>query len=119
METEVSGERIWNSLAIVTVVVCLILGYVYVFGRPTMFVWQAKRQAARDTKLAVVPTPLPDTSISTTAGTVVTLFGYQFEVPWQGQVVVKNPGDDYLAVVYKGWQDKPLMFLVQRRIRGS
>jgi hypothetical protein len=74
-----------------------------------MFVWQAKQDAARDPKLALVPIPLPDTSISTTPGTTVTFFGYQFEVPWEGRVSVRNPGDDHLAVAF-GAVGKPLMF---------
>jgi len=105
-----SGERLWNSLAIWLVAIGLILVYAYFFGRPTMFVWQAKQESASDPKLALVPIPLSDTSISTTPGTIVTLFGYQFEVPWQGQVAVRNPGDDHLAVVYSAAVGKPLMF---------
>jgi hypothetical protein len=99
-------------------VVCLIFVYLYVFGRPTMFIWSARQEAAHDPKLALVPTPLPDTSVSTTPGTTVTFFGYQFEVPWQGPVAVKNPGNDYLAVAYSDSIGKPLMFFNPANDRG-
>jgi len=101
-------ERLWSSLAIVVIVACLILAYAYFFGPATMFIWQAKQEAARNPGLARVPIPLPDTSISSNPGTSVTLFGYQFEVPWQGQVIVKTSGD-YAADVHTV-SGKPFVF---------
>lgn len=64
-----------------------------------MLVWRMRQEAARDPNLALVPIPLPETLISTIPGTTVEFFGYEFEVPWQGQVNVKNPGD-FIAVAY-------------------
>jgi hypothetical protein len=81
------------------VVIAVILAYAYIFGRPTILVWYVRQEAAHNPGAAMIPTPLRDTSISTTPGTTVTFFGYQFELPWQGPVAVKNPGD-YLAVAY-------------------
>jgi len=110
-------EGPWNWLEILGVVVCSILPYAYFFGRATMLVWHAKQEAAHDSKLALVPIPLPDASISATPGTTVTFFGYQFEVPGEGQVSVRNPGDDHIVVAY-GAVGKPLMFLNPANNRG-
>jgi hypothetical protein len=81
------------------VAIGLILVYAIIFGRPTIFVWVVKDETAHDPIAAMVPIPLPDTSISATPGQIVRFFGYQFEVPWQEPVSVKNPGD-YLALAY-------------------
>lgn len=64
-----------------------------------MFVWEVRGETAHDPIAAMVPIPLTDTSIATTPGQVVRFFGYQFEVPWQGPVSVKNQGD-YVALAY-------------------
>lgn len=65
------------------VATALVLAYVWFFGKPTFFVWRMKKEAAENPRLAMVPVPLSDTSISTAQGTTVTEFGYQFEVPWK------------------------------------
>ena len=61
----------------------LVLAYVWVFGRATFLVWHVKKEAAENPRLAMVPAPLTDTSISTSQGTTLTKFGYQFDVPWE------------------------------------
>ncbi len=97
----------WPPLA---VAISLMFVYVYFFGGPTMLVWRAKQDAARDPRLALVPTLLSDTSVSASPGTRVTFFGYQFEVPWQGQATVKNAGD-YIAVAFNASATKSLEFV--------
>lgn len=63
--------------------VALVLAYAWLFGRATIFVWQIKKDAARNPTLAMVPVPLSNTSISTARGSTLTKFGYQFDVPWK------------------------------------
>jgi hypothetical protein len=65
------------------VAIALVLAYVWIFGRATLLVWRVKKEAVENPRLAMVPVPLSDTSISTARGTTVTKFGYQFDVPWK------------------------------------
>jgi len=59
----------------------LVLTYVWIFGRATYFVWMEKNHAAKSPRLAIIPVPLSDTSISSAPGKTVSYFGYQFEAP--------------------------------------
>jgi hypothetical protein len=65
------------------VALALVLAYVWIFGRATFLVWRVKKEAAENPRLAMVPVPLSDTSISTAQGITLTEFGYQFDAPWK------------------------------------
>jgi hypothetical protein len=101
----------------VAVVIALILVYAYIFGRPTILIWYARQEAAHNPRVAMVPMPLPDTSISTTPGNTVAFFGWQFEVPWQGPVAVKNPGE-YIAVAYMPLSQRTIGFFNPAENKG-
>jgi len=75
------------------VAIALIFAYAFIFGKQTMWVWQVRQETADDPRVAVVPIPLLDASVSTTPGHTIIFFGYQFEVPWQGHGEVKNSWD--------------------------
>jgi len=76
-------RKIWGIPFPLAVAIALCVSYALIFGKPTYIVWTIKMEAAKNSRLWVVPIPLPNTSISQGKGITENFFGYQFEVPWQ------------------------------------
>jgi hypothetical protein len=51
---------------------------------PTAIFFAARWEGRKDAAVKVVPQPLADYSVSNSPGTVLSYFGYEFEVPWNG-----------------------------------
>jgi hypothetical protein len=99
-----------------TFVLSLVLVYALIFGRATLFVWNEKKEAAKNPALAIVPVPLPDTSISNAQGTTVSFFGYQFEVPWQ--VSIQKERESFAAFVISQSGQQGISFINPARTPG-
>jgi hypothetical protein len=56
--------------------------FAYFFGVQAYFVWEVHHAARKDPGYWIKPVALTDLSISRTAGTKLSYFGYEFEVPW-------------------------------------
>jgi len=100
------------------IAIAAILAYACFFGRATLFVWTVKHETAHDRQVAVIPSPLPDSSISTVPGTAVDLFGYQFEVPWQGPATVGDSPDHGAARVVQPSGQRSIFFFNPVNDRG-
>ncbi len=72
-------KRVLTSLGIV-VVACVT--YLWLFGTQTFFALEAHYTARKLPFVRRIPVPLPDLSVSRVAGTTLSYFGYEFEVPW-------------------------------------
>jgi hypothetical protein len=72
-------KRVLISLGIV-VVMCVT--YVWLFGTQTFFAIEARNTARKLPFVKRTPVPLSDLSVSHAAGTTLSYFGYEFEVPW-------------------------------------
>jgi hypothetical protein len=78
-------------------------------GPPIGIFFTAKWEARKLPAVKVAPQPLSDYSVSTETGTVLSYFGYEFEVPWNasfkekvGRVMVQlkfQSGQDVLFIV--------------------
>jgi hypothetical protein len=68
--------RVAAFLVIVAVVVKLL-------GPPITIFFTARWEAKKAPQVSVTPRPLADYSVSDAAGTEVSYFGYEFEVPWK------------------------------------
>jgi hypothetical protein len=65
-----------------------------------MAYYEVHKLAQEDHLLSVVPEPLSDTSVSANQGTMLSYFGYQYEVPWTDIVKVNRSGT-IVAVAFK------------------
>jgi hypothetical protein len=93
----------------------LCVSYALIFGKPTDIVWTMKKEAAKNSRLSVVPIPLSNTSISQQKGTSENFFGYQFEVPWQGG---EQKQQDSVALVFSQSNQEALLFFDPGGDRG-
>ena len=74
-----SVRRILNRPTIV----CITLGaLLFIYIRPLALLSMMRWKAGAEPEYWVVPSPLPDATIEKSGGQRLTLYGYQFEVPW-------------------------------------
>jgi len=86
------GSTMLNKKRIAwAVVICV--GAALVSRRPQiMAYYEVHKLAQEDHLLSVMPEPLSDTSVSANQGTMLSYFGYQYEVPWTDIVKVNRSG---------------------------
>ena len=108
-------ERVspWRRVLGAFVRVAILIGILNVLfmllGPPIGIFFTAKWEARKLPAVKVAPQPLSDYSVSTETGTVLSYFGYEFEVPWNasfkekvGRVMVQlkfQSGQDVLFIV--------------------
>jgi len=81
--------------------VVISVGAALVSRRPQIMAYYEVHKLAReDHLLSVVPERLSDTSVSANQGTMLSYFGYQYEVPWTDIVKVNQSGT-MVAVAFK------------------
>jgi hypothetical protein len=97
------------------ILLAMALMYACIFAGPTRWVLRAKRESASNPALWIVPIPLSDTSISAAPGTKVISFGYQFEVPWQSEVKIR---EDAFAVAPSQSGDEIAGFMNPAKFEG-
>jgi hypothetical protein len=107
--------KIWGIPLPLAVAIALGLSYALIFGKPTDIVWTMKKEAAKNSRLSVVPIPLSNTSISQEKGTTENFFGYQFEVPWQEG---EKKQRDSIAVLFSHSGQEAVMFFDPGGERG-
>jgi hypothetical protein len=107
--------RIWGIPFPLAVAIALGMSYAVIFGKPTYIVWMMKKEAAKNSRLSVVPTPLSNTSISLVKGTPENFFGYQFEVPWQ---TGEQKQRDSIALVFSQSSQEAVSFFDPGGDRG-
>jgi hypothetical protein len=86
------GSTMVNKKRIAWAVV-ISVGAALVSRRPQiMAYYEVHKLAQEDHLLSVMPEPLSDTSVSANQGTMLSYFGYQYEVPWTDIVKVNRSG---------------------------
>ena len=87
------GSTMLNKKRIAWAVV-ISLGAALVSRRPQiMAYYEVHKLAQEDQLLSIVPEALSDTSVSANQGTMLSYFGYQYEVPWTDIVKVNRSGE--------------------------
>jgi len=76
------GRRILCAFARVSILLALLTVLVILLGPPVSIFLTARWEARRVPGVKVAPQPLSDYSVSDAPGTVLSYFGYEFEVPW-------------------------------------
>jgi hypothetical protein len=82
-------RRLVCALGRVAVLVILVIVLISTLGPPVAIYFTARGIAKRVPAVKVTPQPLTDYSVSDTAGTALSLFGYSFEVPWSASFKTK------------------------------
>jgi hypothetical protein len=91
-------ERVslWRRVLCAFVRVGILIGFVGVLieilGPPMSIFFTARWEARKLPGVKVTPQPLLDYSVSDAPGTVLSYFGYEFEVPWNASFKQKGPG---------------------------
>src|SRR3989442_4567371 len=75
-------RRILGAFVRVAVLIALLDVLFNIFGPPIGIFFTARWEARKVPGIRVAPQPLSDYSVSNAPGTVLTYFGYKFEVPW-------------------------------------
>jgi hypothetical protein len=102
-------RRILGAVARVTILIAFLDALINVFGPPIGIFFTARWETRKFPGVRVAPQPLSDYSVSDAPGTVLTYFGYKFEVPWsanfkervgRGLVQLKfQSGQDLILIV--------------------
>lgn len=75
--------RPWRNTLVSLVIAALLCGlYLWFFGLQTMMVLETRWMARKTPVVKLTPRSLSDLSVATGAGTKLSYFGYEFEVPW-------------------------------------
>src|SRR5579864_2831085 len=91
------GRRVLGAFVRVAIWLALLIVLVELFGPPIAIFTTARWEARRFPGVKVSPQPLADYSVSDAPGTVMSYFGYSFEVPWTATFKEKVFGKDGLA----------------------
>jgi hypothetical protein len=74
-------------------------------GPPLTVLFTARWEARRIPAVKVAPQPLADYSVSDAPGTVLSYFGYEFEVPWKASFKEKVAGRVMVQLKFQSGQD--------------
>jgi hypothetical protein len=81
----------------VAILIALLTVLLNLLGPPIGIFFAARWEARRIPGVKVAPQPLADYSVSDAPGTVLSYFGYKFEVPWIASFKQKALGKGYLV----------------------
>jgi hypothetical protein len=100
-------QKILGIPSPLVVFIAVVLIYAWKFGRPSLYILQAKKAVKENPALASTPVPLAEKSASEAPGTAFSEYGFRFEVPW---VAKEKSHQDYAAIIYVPDGDKALVF---------
>jgi hypothetical protein len=108
-------RRILGAILRVSTSFCLLGVLIWIFGPPISVAISSRWEGRRVPAVKVSPVPLSDYSVSNAPGTVLSYFGYGFEVPWNGGFQEKV-GNSMVQINFQSGQD--LIFNVPRIQEG-
>jgi hypothetical protein len=91
------GRRVLAAFVRVAILVAIVVALINLLGPPITIFATARWEAKKVPAVKVAPRPLADYSVSDAPGTVLSYFGYEFEVPWNGNVKQKGYGESGLV----------------------
>src|SRR6267142_1141349 len=75
-------RRVLAAFVRVAILIALLNVLIMLLGPPIGIFFMARWEATRTPGVKVAPQPLADYCVSDAQGTVLSYFGYQFDVPW-------------------------------------
>jgi hypothetical protein len=93
------ARRVLCAFVRVAIWLTLLIVLIELFGPPIAIFTTARWEARRVPGVKVSPQPLADYSVSDAPGTVLSYFGYEFEVPWSARFKEKAFGKQGLVQV--------------------
>src|SRR5260370_33294366 len=81
----------------VGILIALLSVLIQLLGPPIGIFLMARWEARRVPAVKVAPQPLSDYSVSDAPGTVLSYFGYEFEVPWSAAFIQNAVVKGYLV----------------------
>src|SRR5216683_2737146 len=91
------GRRVLCAFVRVAILIALLTALINLLGPPITIFFTARWEARKLPGVKVAPQPLVDYSVSDAPGTVLSYFGYKFEVPWIASFKQKALGKGYLV----------------------
>jgi hypothetical protein len=86
------GRRVLAAFVRVAILVAIVVALINLLGPPITIFAMARWEAKKVPAVKVVPRPLADYSVSDAPRTVLSYFGYEFEVPWNASFKQKGYG---------------------------
>jgi len=108
-------RRVLAAFVRVAILIALLNVLIMLLGPPIGIFFMARWEATRTPGVKVAPQPLADYSVSDAQGTVLSYFGYQFDVPWNASFKEKV-GRGLVQLKFQSGQD--LIFIVPENQGG-
>jgi hypothetical protein len=89
-------RRLLGAFGRVATLIALLTVLLTLFGPPVAIFTTARLEAKKIPGVKVTPQPLTDYSVSDAPGTVLSSFGYSFEVPWSGSFNTKGTKKEFV-----------------------
>jgi hypothetical protein len=83
-----------------TVLFLAIIAFATLFGVQSIIWWKVKQLEKSDPVVSVIPQPLRDSTPSKQPGLKLSVYGYEFEVPWGDIDNDKTRSGDFVTVYY-------------------
>jgi hypothetical protein len=110
------GRRVLCAFGRVAMLLALLTVLINLLGPPIAVSFTARWEARRIPAVKVAPQPLADYSVSDAPGTVLSYFGYEFEVPWNASFKEKVAGRVMVQLKFQSGQD--VLFIVPQNQGG-
>jgi hypothetical protein len=91
------GRRVLVAFVRVAILVAIVVALINLLGPPIAIFATARLMGRKAPEVKVAPQPLADYSVSDAPGTVLSYFGYEFEVPWNASFRQKGYGEGGLV----------------------
>jgi hypothetical protein len=88
------------TLTAATVLLVAVIAFAFLFGVQAITWWNVKQLAKGKPVLWVIPQPLRDTAAANQPGLKLSVYGYEFEVPWADIDKDKSKPGESLAIYY-------------------
>jgi hypothetical protein len=89
----------------VAILIALLTVLIKILGPPMGIFFTARWEARKIPGVKVAPQPIADYSVSDAPGTVLSYFGYEFEVPWNASFKEKTVGRVLVQLKFESGQD--------------
>jgi hypothetical protein len=103
-------RRVLGAFVRVAILIGILNVLIVLLGPPIGIFFTAKWEARKVPAVKVAPRPLSDYCVSTETGTVLSYFGYEFEVPWNAGFKEKVAGRVMVLLKFQSGQD--VLFIV-------
>jgi hypothetical protein len=98
-------RRVPAAFTRVAILIAFLTVLVNLLGPPIGIFFTARWEARKIPGVKVAPQPLADYSVSDAPGTVLSYFGYEFEVPWNASFKEKTVGRVLVQLKFESGQD--------------